>query len=100
MKPELTDEEIDALARLLRDTIEADRYPLSPRVQMWKGILAKIRPMPPKASLAPKGLERNPNRSRLRNIMNRRGQGEIGDGEAAISGPAMTVVNVGAAVCG
>jgi hypothetical protein len=44
MKPDLTDEETDALARLLRDTIDADRYPLSPRVQMWKGILAKIRP--------------------------------------------------------
>jgi hypothetical protein len=44
MRPDLTDEETDALARLLRDTIDADRYPLSPRVQMWKGILAKIRP--------------------------------------------------------
>jgi hypothetical protein len=44
MKPDLTDEETDALARLLRDSIDADRYPLSPRVQMWKGILAKIRP--------------------------------------------------------
>jgi hypothetical protein len=49
MKPDLTDEETDALARILRDTINADRYPLSPRVQMWKGILAKIRPEPPKA---------------------------------------------------
>jgi len=46
MKPDLTDEETDALARLLRDTIDADRYPLSPRVQMWKGILAEIRPEP------------------------------------------------------
>ena len=46
MKPDLTDEETDALVRLLRDTIEADRYPLSPRVQMWKGLLAKIRPEP------------------------------------------------------
>ena len=33
-----------ALARLLLDTIEADHYPLSRRVQMWKGILVKIRP--------------------------------------------------------
>jgi hypothetical protein len=46
MKPDLTDEETDALARLLRDTIDTDHYPLSPRVQMWKGILAKIRPEP------------------------------------------------------
>jgi hypothetical protein len=52
--------ETDALARLLRDTIEADRYPLSPRVQMWKGILAKIRLKPLKASLAPKRLEPKP----------------------------------------
>jgi len=42
MKPDLTDEETDALARLLHDTIDAHRYPLSPPVQMWKGILAKI----------------------------------------------------------
>ena len=44
MKLDLTDEEADALARLLRNAIDADRYPLSPRVQMLKGILAKIRP--------------------------------------------------------
>jgi hypothetical protein len=44
LKLDLTDEETDALARLLRDTIDADHYPLSPRVQMWKGILVKIRP--------------------------------------------------------
>ena len=43
MKPDLTVEETGALARLLRDTIDADRYPLSPRVQMWMGILAKVR---------------------------------------------------------
>jgi hypothetical protein len=29
----------------------------SPRIKMLRGILAKIRPEPPKASLAPKGLE-------------------------------------------
>jgi len=52
--------ETAALARLLRDTIEADHYPLLPRVQMWRGILSKIRPEPPKVSLAPKGLEPKP----------------------------------------
>jgi hypothetical protein len=60
MKPDLTEEETDALARLLRDAIDADHYPLSPRVRMWKDILAKIRPEPPKASLAPKGPEPKP----------------------------------------
>jgi hypothetical protein len=43
---DLTDEETDALARLLSRTIDNDRYPLSPRVQTLKGILAKIRPEP------------------------------------------------------
>jgi hypothetical protein len=41
----------------LSDAVDWDRYPLSPRIKMLKGILAKIRPEPPKASLAPKGLE-------------------------------------------
>jgi hypothetical protein len=45
--------ETNAFARLLRDTIDADRYPLSPRVQMWKGILAKIRPEPKPEPLPP-----------------------------------------------
>jgi len=36
----------------------------SRRVQMWKGILAKIRPEPPKESLGPEGLE--PKREPLR----------------------------------
>lgn len=59
MKPDLTDEEIDALPRLRRNSIDADHYPLSPRVQMWKGILAKIRPetkpepLPPLKSYEP-----------------------------------------------
>jgi len=30
MKPDLTDEETDALVRLLRDAIDADHYPFSP----------------------------------------------------------------------
>jgi hypothetical protein len=60
VKPGLTDEESDALARVFRDTTDADHYPLSPRVQMWKGILTKMRPEPPQPSLAPKGLEPKP----------------------------------------
>ena len=44
MMLDVTDEETDALARLLSRTIDDDRYPLSPRVQTLKGILAKIRP--------------------------------------------------------
>jgi hypothetical protein len=53
MQLELTDEETEALARLVRDAIDGDRSPLSPRVQLWKGILAKIRPEPVREPLPP-----------------------------------------------
>ena len=49
----LTDEETDALARLLSRTIDDDRYPLSPRVQTLKAVLAKIRPEPAREPLPP-----------------------------------------------
>jgi len=50
---DLSEEETDALARLLRRTIEDDRYPLSPRIQILKGSLAKIRPEPARKPLPP-----------------------------------------------
>jgi hypothetical protein len=59
MQLDLNDEETDALAQLIRDAIDRDRYPLSLRVQMWKGILAKIQsepvrePVPPPKVYAP-----------------------------------------------
>jgi hypothetical protein len=53
MPLDLTEEETDALARLLSRTIDEDRYPLSPRVQLLKGILAKIRPEPTREPLPP-----------------------------------------------
>jgi hypothetical protein len=53
MQLELTEEETEALARLVRKAIDGDRFPLSPRVQLWKGILAKIRPEPLREPLPP-----------------------------------------------
>ena len=53
MMLDLTEEETDALARLLRRTIDADRYPLSPRIQTMKAILSKIRPEPVREPLPP-----------------------------------------------
>jgi len=53
MTLELTDEETDALARLLSRTIDDDRYPLSLRVQLLKAILTKIRPEPVREPLPP-----------------------------------------------
>jgi hypothetical protein len=53
MTLDLSEKETAALARLLSDRIGADRYPLSPRVQMLKAILAKIRPEPAREPLPP-----------------------------------------------
>ena len=39
---DLDDEETRALLSLLTDAIEADRYPLSPRVRLLRGILMKF----------------------------------------------------------
>jgi hypothetical protein len=41
MQLELTDEETFALVNLLVDTIEADRYPMSPRIRLLREILTK-----------------------------------------------------------
>jgi hypothetical protein len=46
LKPDLSDEETDALARLLSDKIDNDRSPLSARIQTLKAIPAKLRPEP------------------------------------------------------
>jgi hypothetical protein len=53
MQLDLTDVETAALARLLSNTIDADRYPLSPRIQTLKSILGKIRPEPAREPLTP-----------------------------------------------
>jgi hypothetical protein len=56
---DLTREETGALARLLSQTINSHRYPLSPRIQTLKAILAKItlepvrEPLPPPKVYAP-----------------------------------------------
>jgi hypothetical protein len=42
MTLDLTDEEMAALARLLSQTIDSDRYPLSSRIQILKAILGKF----------------------------------------------------------
>ena len=63
---ELSDEEVEALLRLLRRAIDDDRYPLSPRVQVWKGILGKLRPEPARAPLPPLKTYEPPSRGRYR----------------------------------
>jgi hypothetical protein len=53
MQLDLTDDETAALTRLLTNTIDADRYPLSPRIRALKGILDKIEPPPIRGPLPP-----------------------------------------------
>jgi hypothetical protein len=57
---QLTDDEKTALAALLKRTIDADRYPLAPRIGTLRGILAKLEgpkpaptPLPPLRRYAP-----------------------------------------------
>ena len=53
MELDLTDDETAALARLLKSTIDADRYPLSPRIKTLTAILDKIQPEPVREPLSP-----------------------------------------------
>ena len=53
MTLDLSEPETDALATLLRRTIDDDRYPLSPRIQTLRAILGKIRPEPTREPLPP-----------------------------------------------
>ena len=46
MPAHLTDQDRAELARILRDVIEADRYPFSPKVRHWKELLSKLDPAP------------------------------------------------------
>jgi hypothetical protein len=50
---ELSDDEAQALVRVLGDAIDSDRYPLSPRTQVLRGILARLRPEPVRAAASP-----------------------------------------------
>ena len=60
---DLTDEEASALRNLLTQTIENDRYPLPPRIQTLRGILAKFGPSAPAPPpRPPTPAERDPNR--------------------------------------
>jgi hypothetical protein len=47
MMPDLDDAELAALIALLRETIDRDRFPLSPRIKTLRAILAKLAPPPP-----------------------------------------------------
>ena len=63
----LTEEEKLALVALVRRTIDADRYPLSPRIRELRGILGKLEgPRPAPAPLPPLKRYEPPSRGRYR----------------------------------
>jgi hypothetical protein len=53
MPADLTDTDLATIVKLLRETIAADRFPLSPRVRRWQAILEKIEPPAPRPELPP-----------------------------------------------
>jgi hypothetical protein len=53
MTLDLTDDDKAALIELLRDMIDRDRFPLSPRIQQLRAILAKLAPALPRPQLLP-----------------------------------------------
>jgi hypothetical protein len=53
MNLDLSEDETTALARLLRNTIDKDRYTLSPRIRTLQGILDKLVPPAIRESLPP-----------------------------------------------
>jgi hypothetical protein len=44
MHLDLSDDETAALTQEVRDIVESDRYPLSPRIRTLRAILGKLRP--------------------------------------------------------
>jgi hypothetical protein len=68
MMLDLTDEETEALATLLRRTIDDDRYPLSPRIQILKAVLEKIRPEPVREPAPPPKVCAPPSKGRYRRL--------------------------------
>lgn len=63
MTLDLTDEEAAALAKHLRQALDYARYPLAPRLDPLKAILAKLDPPPPQPDpLAPIKADMTPRR--------------------------------------
>ena len=69
MTLDLTDDEAAALAKHLRQAIDDARYPLAPRLDPLKAILAKVEPPAPKPEPLPpirSGMTPTPRRGRWR----------------------------------
>jgi hypothetical protein len=62
---DLTEDERLAVCKLLRNAIDADRFPLSERVKTWKATLARLDPSSVRPAPEPKpSLPAGPSRTR------------------------------------
>jgi hypothetical protein len=66
MPPDLSDEDITDLAKLIKRAIDASRYPFSPEVRRWTELLAKLRPEPVREPLPPPKVYAPPSKGRYR----------------------------------
>jgi hypothetical protein len=66
MQPDLSDEDISDLAKLIKRAIDASRYPFSSEVSRWKELLGKLRPEPVREPLPPPRVYEPPSRGRYR----------------------------------
>jgi hypothetical protein len=64
MNLELNDVQAEVLTRELRNIIQNDRYPLSPRIVALKEILGQLRPEPKREPLPPLRNYEPPSRGR------------------------------------
>ena len=70
--PELDNTDKAILVELLRDTIERDRFPLSPQIKSLKTILAKLDAPPPASSQPIKATLMSHSRPRQRSVSSAR----------------------------
>ena len=54
--PSIADDEVQTLIRLVRRAIDDDRYPMAPRLDPLKALLAKLDPPKPAEPLQPPGV--------------------------------------------
>jgi hypothetical protein len=66
MTLDVSDDDELAIADLLTRTIDDARYPLSPRIQTLRAILAKPRPEPVREPVAPLKVYESPSKGRYR----------------------------------
>jgi hypothetical protein len=63
---DLSDDEAAPLTQELKEIVENDRYPFSPRIRTLRGILAQLRPEPVRKPLPPLKVYAPPSKGRYK----------------------------------